>query len=225
MRNDIITGEFIQALRDYSYLLNNLYPRKSILKIVGDRYLLNTFQRIMLSRGVFPDSDVRGRIRKTSKTITGKELYIDAYNVLFTICNYLLGRMVFIGNDHFVRDAGEVHGKPYDDPVFSKAVELCMDYLVKMKPSRVEFLIDSPVSHSGELAARLRELIAAGGLKGDALVDKNPDNRLIRQSRGVVVSSDSDILDNTELTVTDLAHLVLRDNFKLNLPDLGKLIA
>ncbi|KKK81717.1 hypothetical protein LCGC14_2810640, partial [marine sediment metagenome] len=78
MRNDIITDEFTRALRDYAYMLNRNYPRKSILKIVGDRYLLNTFQRIMLSRGVFPENDIRGRIRKTRRKIEGQELHIDA---------------------------------------------------------------------------------------------------------------------------------------------------
>ncbi len=224
MRNDNITDEFIQALGDYEYLLNQQYPRKTILKIVGDRYLLNSFQRIMLSRGMFPKNDIDERIRKTGKLIAGKDLYIDAYNVLFTLSNYLLGRLVFIGNDHFVRDAGEAYGKPNEEPVFTRAIELCIAYLLKSKPSSVEFLVDKPISYSAVLAGQLRELIADAGLQGDARIDKNPDAVLIRQSHGVVVSSDSDILDNTELPVLDLAHLILEDNFELDLPDLGKLL-
>ena len=101
MRNDIITDDFTKAARDFAYLMDQHYPRKSILKIVGDRYMLNSFQRVLLSRGVFTDSDLRRRIRKTITGIEGKEVYVDAYNILFTVCNYLLGRMVFIGNDHF----------------------------------------------------------------------------------------------------------------------------
>ena len=225
MRNDIISDEFVKALRDYAFLLNRKYPRKTILKIVGDRYLLNTFQRILLSRGVFTNSDVNKRIRKTGRGIGGEELYIDAYNVFFTVCNYLLGRMVFIGNDRFVRDTGEVYGKPHDDPVFARAVELCLTYLKKMKPARVLFLLDSPVSHSAELAGKLRELLPGYGLDGDAQINKNPDAMLIRQDRGVIVSSDSDILDNTELPIIDLAHMILKDNFELQLPDLGSLLA
>lgn len=224
MRNDIVTDEFLPALRDYAYLLNRNYPRKSILKIVGDRYLLNTFQRILLSRGIFTDDDVRKRIRKTGKEIRGKELFIDAYNILYTVCNYLLGRMVFIGNDGFVRDTGEVYGKPHDDPVFARSIDLCLAYLEKTKPARVEFLLDSPISHSAELAGELRRSLAEFGIEGDARIDKNPDRVLIRQQAGVVVSSDSDILDNTELPVIDLAHLVLEDNFELQLPDLGLLL-
>jgi hypothetical protein len=225
MRNDIITDEFIKALRDYAFLLNRDYPRKTILKITGDRYMLNTYQRILLSRGIFNERDVKGRIRKTVSEPGGQELFIDAYNVLFTVCNYLLGRLVFIGNYCFVRDTGEVYGKPHDDPVFARGIELCISYLVKQKPVRVEFLLDSPVSRSAELAGRLRELLAEGGLQGDARIDRNPDTILIRQDRGIVVSSDSDVLDNTELPILDLAHLILEDNFDLQLPDLGKLLA
>ncbi len=225
MRNDVITDEFKKALHDYAYLLNRDYPRKTILKIVGDRYLLNTFQRILLSRGLFSDRDVEGRIRKTVQGMEGKELFIDTYNVLFTVCNYLLGRLVFIGNDRFVRDTGEVYGKPHDDPVFARGIDLCLSYLEKQKPSRVEFLIDSPVSHSAKLAGNLREGIARHRMEGDAQVDKNPDARLIRLDRGIVASSDSDILDHTELPVLDLAHQVLEDNFELHLPDLGTFLA
>jgi hypothetical protein len=224
MRNDIITGEFARALRDYAFLLNREYPRKSILKIVGDRYLLNTFQRILLSRGIFPEADVQARQGKTASRVGGKELYIDAYNVLFTICNYLLGRMVFVSNDRFVRDTGEVYGKPHDDPVFRRGIEMCFSYLKKQKPARVEFLLDSPVSKSAELAGLLRDMITEHGLEGDAQIDKNPDAWLIRREDGTIVSSDSDILDNTELQVLDLAQLVLRDNFELQLPDLGLLL-
>jgi len=55
MRNDVINDEFIKAARDFAYLMNQQYPRKAIQKLVGDRYLLNTYQRILLSRGIFRD--------------------------------------------------------------------------------------------------------------------------------------------------------------------------
>jgi len=103
-------------------------------------------------------------------------------------------------------------------------MELCIGYLLKSKPSGVEFLVDKPISYSAVLAGQLRELLSGAGLKGDARIDKNPDAVLIRQSEGIVVSSDSDILDNTELPVLDLAHLILKDNFELDLPDLGNLL-
>jgi len=225
MRNDNITDEFIKAVHDYAYLLNRDYPRKAILKIVGDRYLLNTFQRILLSRGIFPDADIRGRIRKTIKDIKGQDLCIDGYNIFFTICNYLLGRLVFVGNDRFVRDTGEVYGKLHEDPVLSRSIGLCFSYLKMKNPARVEFLLDSPISHSAELAGRLKELLIENGLKGDARINKNPDAIMIRMEHGIIATSDSDILDHTELPVVDLAHLILKENFEFQPPDLGQLLA
>ena len=225
MRNDVINDEFIRAARDFVYLMNQRYPRKTILKIVGDRYLLNTFQRILLSRGIFSDEDIQLRIQKTIDKIDSRSIWIDAYNIFFTISNYLLGRIVFISNDGFLRDAGEVYGKLHKEPVFTKAIDLTMNYLKKMGPSNVQFLLDKPISHSAELAGRLRALLETELIPGNAQIDKNPDAVLIRQCSGIIATSDSDILNETELPIVDLAHLVLADSFTLDLPDLGKLLS
>jgi hypothetical protein len=225
MRNDVINDEFIKAARDFAYLMNQQYPRKTILKIVGDRYLLNTFQRILLSRGIFRDDDIQLRIQKTIREINARAVRIDAYNVLFTISNYLLGRIVFISNDRFLRDAGEVYGKLHKEPVFLRAIDMTMKYLKKTGPSSVEFLLDKPISHSAELAGKLRDSLETEKIPGDAQVDKNPDAALIRQDSGIIATSDSDVLDETELPIVDLAHLVLADSFTLDLPDLGSLLS
>ena len=225
MRNDLINDEFTKAARDFVYLMNQQYPRKTILKIVGDRYLLNTFQRILLSRGIFTDEEIQKRIRKTVREVGSRTISIDAYNVLFTISNYLLGRIVFVSNDLFLRDAGEVYGKLHKDPVFSRAIDLILRYLKKTGPSCVEFLLDKPISHSAELAGNLRTLLEKEKIPGNAQIDKNPDAVLIRRDIGIIATSDSDILDETELPIVDLAHLVLADSFTLDLPDLGRLLS
>jgi hypothetical protein len=225
MRNDIINDEFVRAARDFAYLMNQHYPRKSILKIVGDRYLLNTFQRILLNRGIFTDDDVQMRIQKTVSDVDSQDISIDAYNVLFTISNYLLGRIVFVSNDRFLRDAGEVYGKLHKDPVFERAIDMMMNFLKKTGPASVEFLLDKPISHSAELAGKLRASLQRELITGNALIDKNPDAVLIRQSSGIIATSDSDILDETNLPIVDLAHLVLADSFTLDLPDLAKLLS
>jgi hypothetical protein len=225
MRNDILTADFKQSLQDYAYLLNREYPRKSMLKLIGDRYLLNTFQRILLNRGVFPDKNVQARKAKTTVDISKQEIHIDAYNVLFTLSNYLLGRLVFVGNDAFIRDAGEVYGKLHNDPVFEKATGLLFDYLAGMGPAKVEFYLDKPVSYSAQLAGTLRTMLMERGLSGGASLDKNPDATLIKMKTGIIASSDSDILDETDMPVTDLAHEILKVNFTLDLPDLGALLS
>jgi len=225
MRNDVINDEFIRAARDFIYLMNQHYPRKTILKIVGDRYLLNSFQRILLNRGIFRDEDIQLRIQKKISKIDAQSICIDAYNVFFTISNYLLGRMVFVSNDRFLRDAGEVYGKLHKEPVFTKAIDLTMHFLKKKGPSNVEFLLDKPISHSAELAGKLRASLETELISGNARIDKNPDAVLILKSSGIIATSDSNILDETELPIVDLAHLVLADSFTLDLPDLSKLLS
>ena len=159
------------------------------------------------------------------RLIHGQPIYIDAYNVFFTISNYLLGRIVFISNDSFLRDAGEVYGKPHKDPVFTRAIDLTLTFLKRTEPSYVEFLFDKPISHSAELAGKIRESLEKELIPGNARIDKNPDAALIRQDSGIIATSDSDILDETDLSIVDLAHLILADNFALNLPDLGSLLS
>lgn len=225
MRKDVINDEFIKAARDFAYLMNQHYPRKSILKMVGDRYLLNTFQRILLSRGIFMDEDIQNRIRKTVRDVESCSISIDAYNVFFTISNYLLGRIVFVSNDKFLRDAGEVYGKLHKDPVFIRAIEMTLRYLKKTGPTHVDFLLDKPISHSAELAGNLRASLEKEKIPGNAQIDKNPDAVLIRRDKGIIATSDSDILDETELPIVDLAHLVLADSFTMDLPDLGRLLS
>jgi hypothetical protein len=100
-----------------------------------------------------------------------------------------------------------------------------MNFLRKMGPSNVEFLLDKPISHSAELAGKLRASLEAESIPGNAQIDKNPDAVLIRRSSGIIATSDSDILDETELPIVDLAHLVLADSFTMDLPDLGKLLS
>ena len=136
-----------------------------------------------------------------------------------------MGRIVFISNDRFLRDAGEVYGKLHKDPVFARAIDMTMNFLKKMGPSNVQFLLDKPISHSADLAGKLRASLETELIPGNARIEKNPDAVLIRQSSGIIATSDSDILDETELPIVDLAHLVLADSFTLDLPDLGKLLS
>ena len=223
--NGIFTDNFRQAIRDFSYLIENEYPRKAVLKLIGDRYLLNKAQRTLLNRGIMRKRDAIERFKKTIHNIKGCRLIIDTYNVLLIISNYLLGRIVFISTDGFIRDAGETHGKINRDKVFMKSVEYLMEYLVAEKPSEIIFYIDNPVSYSGDLAENLREYLRGKKLKGNAIAVNNPDKELIMQKEGIIATSDSEILNGTECRICDLAAMVLNSRFQLQLIDLGEILS
>src|SRR5512145_58928 len=122
----MLDENFWNACWDYFYLVDHEFPERGVLKLVGDRYRLDGDQRTVLYRGI--SSKKRSEIRKSLLThvVEGKELVIDGYNVLFTLLNYRLGRIMFIGTDNYLRDAGSLHGKLRDEKIF----EECMDLML-----------------------------------------------------------------------------------------------
>jgi len=221
----MITPEFKQAVQDYSQLLEKHYPRKQILKLVGDRYLLDKSQRTMLSRGVFLYRDVEARQSKKVSSIAGHILHVDTCNVLFSIANYLLGRLVFISNDGFIRDAGEVYDKLQTHAKFSDAIELVMEYLVREGASAIHFYIDEPVINSSLLEDQLKKLIGESGLDGDTILCRKPDDELIKITEGVICTSDSEIMDGTQCPLADIPYGVLREKFNLEIDDLARVLS
>jgi len=217
----MITPEFKQAIQDYSQLLEKQYPRKQILKLIGDRYLLDKPQRTMLSRGVFLYRDVENRQYKKTVSIAGRILHIDACNVLFSIANYLLGRLVFLSNDGFIRDAGEAYDKLQAHEKFYQAMVLVMEYLAGEGASVAHFYIDEPVTNSSLLEDQLNKLIGESGLDGDTILCRKPDNELMKITEGVICTSDSEIMDETPCMLADIPYGVLSGKFDLEIADLA----
>jgi len=222
--NEIFTEDFSHAAKDFLYLVDNQYPRKVILKIIGDRYLLNRTQRVLLGRGIFRKDKVHARALKRTELIRDVILFIDTYNVLFILSNYLLGRIVFIGNDGFIRDAGEVSGKLHREKVFYEAVGYLLNFLRNSAPAEIHFLIDRPVSFSGELAEQLKTFLNEKQMRGDARTINNPDSELMKVTEGVIATSDSEIMDKTECKICDLAFLILSFRFNPQLADLREIL-
>jgi hypothetical protein len=221
--NDIFSDHFRQAIRDFSYLIE--YPRKAILKLIGDRYLLNKTQRTLLNRGVLKKKDAVDRYKKIASGIRDSVLYIDTYNVLFIIANYLLGRVVFISTDGFIRDAGEAYGKLHREKIFLQAIKYLKDFLADKAPSETTFYIDSPVAFSGDLAEQLRMFLKENQLKGDAITANNPDKELIMKTEGIIATSDSEIMNETNCRICDLPAMVLNSRFQLDIIDLREIVS
>lgn len=222
--NDIFSDHFKQAIRDFSYLIENEYPRKAVLKLIGDRHLLNKTQRTLLNRGIIKKKDAVHRYKKIASGIKDSVLYIDTYNVLFIISNYLLGRLVFISTDGFIRDAGEAYGKLHREKVFMRSLEYLMDFLEVNIPSEIVFYIDNPVAYSGDLAEQLRKYLQDKNLKGNAFTVNNPDKELISKTGGIIATSDSEIMNDTTCRICDLPALVLNSKYQLKITDLREFL-
>jgi len=222
--NNLITPDFIKAIEDYSLLLEKDYPQKIILKMTGDRYRLNKTQRIILYRGIISKTQAKQRKNKKVENLFYTNLYLDTYNVLFTLSNYLLGRIVFISNDDFLRDAGEIHGKIQTEKVFFRSIEILFEYLNNIKLRSLIFFIDYPLAYSDLLASLINDKLKFYNLKGEAISVKSPDHELTGIREGIISTSDSTIIDNADTKTFDMARQVLESKFKTDFLNFGEFL-
>src|SRR5512139_3204827 len=95
-----------RAARDFFFLQNQGYPRRSALDWVGNRYGLDHLERQLLHRGVFSQADALRRLARRPRGMIWQEewLVVDGHNVHITVESSLLGRPLLKANDGAVRD-------------------------------------------------------------------------------------------------------------------------
>jgi hypothetical protein len=222
--HNLFTDNFVQACRDYSYLINRHFPERGVLKLVGDRYRLTGDQRTILYRGI--SSQERSAIRRSMlvSTIRGQMLIIDGYNVLFTLLNYRMGRIIFISTDGILRDAGSLHGKLRDETTFLACVGLMLNYLAQTQPGQIDVYLDSPVSHSEKHAQIIREGLQVRNLNGECTVIKSADWALKQYNHGILATSDTAIIEKAVKPVIDLPRIILESNYNASFFELSGLL-
>jgi hypothetical protein len=199
-----------KAAKDFRYLLNQGYPRKAALELVGNRYGLTFDERHLLHRGVFSEVDSEARQERivSPEAIKNKDLAIDGHNVLITVEAGLSGRPLILADDGFIRDISGLSGSFKKSEMTEKAIRLIVTFLKKWRPRHALFLFDAPISKSGILAQELRTLLKEEDLRGDALAMKVPEKTLIGFP-GVIATSDTAIIDRSQ-KVIDLAGNIIR---------------
>jgi hypothetical protein len=205
-----------EAAKDFRYLLDRGYPRKNALELVGNRYQLDYDHRHLLHRGVFPRADAALRRKKlvSIKALRGRDLAIDGHNVIITVEAALSGRPLIQADDGFIRDISGLSGKFRKSAQTEAAIRLILDVLRRAKPRHTLFLFDAPISRSGDLAREVQTRMEEEGLPGNARTEPVPEKILIGFP-GIVATSDTTIIDQSE-EVFDLAgHIVNQINRKL----------
>ncbi|HLP57258.1 MAG TPA: DUF434 domain-containing protein, partial [Candidatus Deferrimicrobium sp.] len=207
-----LNKSFQDASTDYFYLLNKEYPGTPTLKLVGDRYRLTGLQRNILFRGITSQDKADSRKAKITGVIKGKKLYLDGYNVIFTIMNYLLGKTIFTGNDGILRDAGAVYGKIEDETFFYKAAFMLFGFIQKNGFQPIEIYLDGSIPGSASHTKELKQIMSEAGIEGKIVPAKHADSELKIISEGIIATSDSGIIDATGCKIYDLARNVLEAN-------------
>lgn len=220
----MVTKSFILALNDYYYFIQRNYSRNEINRIVGNHYQLTRIQRSILVRGITSSTQIAERNNKKALSINNEEIYIDGFNVFYTLTNYLMGRTVLVANDGFLRDTGEVTGKNQSSPHFIASINHTINLLVKENVKGIFIIFDEPVSHSGNLAALCNKTLETKNIKGWAKTVKSPDTVLKSLKKGVIATSDSAILDSAQTKIFDLSGYIIHEMYRASLMSVSELI-
>jgi hypothetical protein len=199
-----------QAASDLRYLLNRGYPREASLTLVGNRYGLDGLARQLLHRGVFDTATAEARRVKLRQLqeVAGQPLAVDGHNVLITLESALRGLPLVAADDGFIRDAAQVSRAYRESSTTHQALSLLAGFVARHRCGALTVLFDAPMSKSGVLAQRTREILGAQGLTIEARAVPVPEQELLAFP-GPVASSDTHLIDCKE-AIVDLAGEIVR---------------
>jgi hypothetical protein len=185
-----------EAVADLAWLLGRGYPSTAALKLTGDRYGLTERQRRAVARAACSPGDQARRAAHcvALAKISGAALLIDGFNLLITVEAALSGGVILRGRDDCWRDMSGVHGSYRSVQETDAALALVGQALADWQPASVKWLLDKPVSNSGRLAQRIRELAAANDWAWEVELVFNPDAAL-KATEAIAVTTDAAILD------------------------------
>jgi len=197
------------AVSELAWLLGRGYAMKSALKLVGDQHNLRERQRLAVARAVCTDEqrELRSARSLPVQSIWNEDLIIDGFNLLITIEAALGGGLLLLCRDESLRDLSSIHGSYRSVVETEKALKLIGATLEDLQPKTVKWFLDRPISNSGRLAQRIKDLAMAHGWPWSVEVVFNPDADILASS-GIAVTSDSFVLDRASRWINLNRYLI-----------------
>lgn len=201
-RDDLLFGapkmeeKLKEAVTDMCYLLSRGYAQKSSLQLVGNRYRLNARQQQAVQGMSASKQQIEQRESTcvTLEALKNKDVIIDGFNLIIILESALSQAYIFKGLDKCYRDLSSVYGTYKRVQQTEQALLLICSILKQAEVKSVLWVLDKPVSNSGRLKTKLRELAEQEDYNWDIILENNPD-KYIAESDKVVVSSDAWVLD------------------------------
>ena len=186
------------ASRHVCYLINEGYDLKQSTIFVGNHYLLSERQRLAIMRSVATKAQIENRQEKqvpmTAQALSGREVWIDGFNTIITLEVLLSDSILFSCMDGTIRDLAALRGTYRLIPETEAAIHMMFDILREAKVSRVNILLDQPVSNSGRLKTCMAEIGEEYPFALDIQIHREVDRELYDKEH--VITSDSIILDH-----------------------------
>lgn len=202
-----------QAVADLSWLLSRGYARPSALKLVGDRYALMERQRLAVGRASCGDDDQERRHRHQwlAPQLQGQRVSIDGFNLLVSLEAYFGDGVLLLCRDGCIRDMSSVHGSYHAVAETDRAIFAVAEHLQSLRIHSAHWLFDSPVSNSGRLAQRLRNLAQEHQWPWTVETVLSPDAVLKQTQEAVVITSDAIILNHAQAWYNLASNIVLTE--------------
>ena len=184
------------ASRHVCYLVNEGYDLKQTATFVGNHYLLSERQRLAIMRSVATQVQIENRQKKQvpMTALSGREVWIDGFNTIITLEVLLSDSILFSCMDGTIRDLAALRGTYRLIPETEKAIRMLFGLLQEAKVSRVNILLDQPVSNSGRLKTCMAEIGEEYPFALDIQILREVDRDLY--DKELVITSDSIILDH-----------------------------
>jgi len=197
----------LSAAKELMALAYKGYPEEPSFSLVSVKYSLSERELFALKKIVrWPDEAVLSSLKRISPEFAlGKEIRVDGYNVLGTIQALIDGDPVFLSNDGFVRDITSAYKSFHRRGISDQAIGFLIRELEAIRPREVLVLLDSPISKSGELSARVRKFLKSSELKGEARTERSVDFEV---SRGEIAASSDVAVIRKARAVIDLPSLI-----------------
>ena len=207
-----------EAVIDLSYLLTKGYGINSALQLVGNRYRLNTRQQKALMRLSANRTKLAQRQAKalSPTLLQGRTVQIDGFNLLILLESALSGAYIFKCLDQTYRDISSVHGSYKRVTKSEEAIIMVGQTLADLAVTKVQWLLDAPVSNSGRLKTKLLEIATIHNFPWEVQLVNNPDADLVI-SQEIVITSDAWILDGCQTWFNLGAYLIDKKLLAANL--------
>ena len=186
------------ASRHVCYLINEGYDLKQSTTFVGNHYLLSERQRLAIMRSVATKAQIENRQEKqvpmTAQALSSREVWIDGFNTIITLEVLLSDSILFSCMDGTIRDLAALRGTYRLIPETEKAIRMLFGLLREAEVSRVNILLDQPVSNSGRLKTCMAEIGEEYPFDLYIRILREVDRELYGKEH--VITSDSIILDH-----------------------------
>lgn len=198
------------ATAELCWLLSHGYAHRSSLALVGDRHQLTSRQRLAVGRASCSDASRarRAQHRLQPEQLRNREVMIDGFNLLVSLESALSQGVLLRCRDGCIRDMSSVHGSYHAVAETSTALTAVAKRLGALQARSVIWLLDKPVSNSGRLAQRIREIARENQWPWSVEVVMNPDADLTA-SPAIVITADGKVIERARAWFNLAADMLL----------------